>query len=614
MKWHFSPQLADQVETEVTQRDQFNNDEVDLAETIVREAVQNSLDAAVDDPMRVKVTFRWISQNEGLDPDFFKELFDKQLDHAKAADLDVDDLDFGHPEALVIEDYGTSGLTGSISDKDNNHFSDFWRRHGKSHKTGKSRGRWGLGKLVYSTTSRVGVFFGVTVREGDPGNHLMGQTVLNLRVVDGVQYPPHAFYSDLENEDDLYRRIPVPIKSADFVSKFVKNFSLRRDESPGLSVVIPFPNQKFNVDHMIGVAIGNYFYPLITGQLVLQFNDMVIDGSNVREFAKKYASNRFHQIDLLFDFVEEVYAAEQSSLLKLKPSWLDDKRLDQYDFDPNDLENIRDRFSSGKLVGVSLPVKIKRKNPKEDEDSYFSVYIKRPEELTKGLDLYVRGGLTLPGEAKFRDRRALGAMIAEHEPICALLGDAENAAHTQWTTNTEKLTKNYRNTQPTITVIKKSVQHLYDLLAEVTEEKDEDALQSFFWFEEPDDKKNKRKRKKPNPPSPIPPIPPSRPAYTISQIAGGFSISNGEGLTDTKLPKELSVEVAYEVVKGNAFKKYNPLDFKVGKGGSITLSATEGVKIIVARENTWTFEISKIPFKLKALGFDETRDLKIKTS
>ncbi len=50
MKWHFSPQLPDQVETEIIQRDQFNNDEVDMSETIVREAVQNSLDAAVDDP------------------------------------------------------------------------------------------------------------------------------------------------------------------------------------------------------------------------------------------------------------------------------------------------------------------------------------------------------------------------------------------------------------------------------------------------------------------------------------------------------------------------------------------------------------------------------------
>lgn len=65
MKWHFSPQLPGQVETEVTQRDQFSNDEVELAETIVREAVQNSLDAAVDDPANIRVTFKWLDKSKG---------------------------------------------------------------------------------------------------------------------------------------------------------------------------------------------------------------------------------------------------------------------------------------------------------------------------------------------------------------------------------------------------------------------------------------------------------------------------------------------------------------------------------------------------------------------
>ena len=143
MKWRFSPQLADQVETEITQRDQFNNDDVDISETIVREAIQNSLDAAVDDPCRVKVSFRWIDAEHGLSSQFFKSLFDGQKRHAEAADIDTSQLDFDNPMALVIEDFGTCGLTGSINSKDDKHFSDFWRRHGKSHKTGKSRGRWG---------------------------------------------------------------------------------------------------------------------------------------------------------------------------------------------------------------------------------------------------------------------------------------------------------------------------------------------------------------------------------------------------------------------------------------------------------------------------------------
>ena len=44
MKWYFSAQLPGQVETEAAQRDRFSNDEVEISETIVLEAVQNSLE------------------------------------------------------------------------------------------------------------------------------------------------------------------------------------------------------------------------------------------------------------------------------------------------------------------------------------------------------------------------------------------------------------------------------------------------------------------------------------------------------------------------------------------------------------------------------------------
>lgn len=611
MKWHFSPQRRDQVETEVTQRDQFNNDEVDISETIVREAVQNSLDAAEDDPSRVHVSFKWIKTDTGLDPTFFKSIFEGQREHAIAADIDLDSLDFDNPTALVIEDFGTSGLTGSVSEADNNHFSDFWRRHGKSHKTGKSRGRWGLGKLVYSTTSRIGVFFGLTVRPDSDRSYLMGQTVLNLREVDGVKFPPHAFFADVEGDSD--NQITVPIKSSKMVEDFIKNFSLERKSSPGLSVIIPFPDENFNIERMISVAIANYFYPLITGQLTLQFDDILINAANVREYANKYAADRFDQIDLLFDFIEEIFQAEKGTLLQLKDSWIEDNALNEEDFQLEDISRIREDFKLGRLIGLTLPVVIKLKDGTIRE-SFFSVYMKKPTDLQKGLDLYVRGGLTLPGEEKFKARKAFGAMIAEDEAICSFLGDAENAAHTQWTTNTEKLRRRYRSSQSLISAIKKSVVQLYDLLAGVSEDTDEDALQDFFWFDEPETKKPKKRRETPKEPLPVPNPNSRKRLFNISKVEGGFSITNAEGLTSEKLPYEITVEAAYEVNKGNAFKKYSPHDFKIGKNGTISLAADAAVKVVLARENTWTFEITSIPFRLRAVGFDEQRDVKVKVS
>lgn len=611
MFWHFSPLLADQVETEITQRDQFNNDDVDISETIVREAIQNSLDAAATDPAQVRVSFRWMDRSSGLSRFFLESLLRDQIPHARAAEVDVDRIAFEEPRALVIEDSGTQGLIGSVTEKDEANFSDFWRRHGKSHKTGKSRGRWGLGKLVFSAVSQLGVFFGVTRREGDPDLHLMGQSVLNLREVNGHKYPPHAFFADLDNAHDPFRRIPVPVRDTGIVQDFVNQFALQR-ETPGLSVVIPFPEKSFARERMMEVTIANYFYPLITGQLVVTFDDLEINRDNVRQLAREYAAARFHEIDPLFDFIEEVQEAEKHHLLQMNGSWADDKKLDEDDFAPDTLETVRERFARGELVGLYLPLEIK---PKQGSvlQSGFSVYIKRPTELERGLDLYVRGGLTLPKEAKFGDRRALGAMIAEDEAICALLGDAENAAHTLWTTNTEKLRKNYRNyrhTQATVTVIKRAVVQLYDLLAEVTDQVDDAALENYFWFDEPEPTRGSRRRKRPQRLPEIPKLEKPKPLFVLGQIKDGFSLSTTEEAESATFPRVVRVLLAYEISRGNAFKKYSPHDFRLEK--DITISPSDSIVVREARENQIEFEVKAAPALIQVLGFDPNRDLKIR--
>lgn len=610
MKWDFLPQPPGQVETEVTQRDQFSNDEVNISETIVREAVQNSLDAAVDDPSRVRVSFSWVGEEDGLDSEFLMELFDGQLEHAEAAGLDIDAIEFSEPRALVIEDFGTGGLTGSVDTVDDDNFSDFWRRHGKSHKTGKSRGRWGLGKLVYSISSELGVFFGATVRADDPQVHVMGQTVLNLRTVDGEKYPPHGFFADFEGAGDIRTAMPVPLRESDLVEQFLDQFSLERAGNPGLSVIIPFPNPEFRVESMIGVAIVNYFYPLLTGQLVLELNGQEINSENIRELAHEYAAESFHDIDTLFDFIEGANGIDPVDLLTLKASWADDRKLDADDFEQEDLERIKEEFSAGHLIGLRLPIALKCKDGAV-KHSEFRVFIQRPEGLTTGLDLYVRGGLTLPGEAKFRERRALGAMIAEEEEICSFLGDAENAAHTRWVGNSEKLKKNYQNPSPKLQVIRNALLELYDLLAEEVEEVDEIALSSFFWADEPE---SPRPGKKPRTPrGPIEPPTPRPRYFDIYESSGGFTVSVKEGVDPANFPRTVTLDVAYDVAAGNPYKKYSEHDFRLDKQDGVKVALTKSSGKVQTREpNRIVFTVEGHPFQLKATGFDPERDVKVK--
>ncbi len=612
MKWHFIPQLACYVETGVTQRDQFRNDEVELYDTIVREAVQNSLDATPNGET-TKVVFRWVSFNDGLDPKYVKDLLENQLDHAKSSGIEVANIDFEQPAALIIEDYGTSGLTGSTDSKDEDNFSDFWRRHGKSHKTGTNRGRWGLGKLVYSSSSVVCAFFGVTIRNSDPNRYLMGQTVLDLRTHEGKEYPPHAYFSEMVGEE-IHEKVPLPINDTDFIEYFSEQFGISRVDEPGLSIVIPFPDNTLQPEKMIEVAIVNYFYPIITEQLTLFFNDLEINKENIRKLAHEYAKSRIHDIDPLFDFIEQTNRCIQNNdLLSLKPSWINDTKLAEDDFDQDILENVRESFASKKTVGVWLPLTIKTKPEKEIFDTGIYVFVQRPDDLSKGVDLYVRGGLTLPAESKFGERKAFGAMIANDFAISAFLGDAENPAHTKWVFNAEKLRKNYVAPGDKLRAIKNAVINFYDLLVQAEEDEDEKALSKFFFTEEPEDPgpKNKKPRKTPKPDIEPPTAKPR--VARLATIENGFSVRKGKNADDAAYPILFRVHAAYDTASGNPFKKYNPMDFDfmANSGPDIALTK-DSVSLKKKKANMLEFEVTDAAFQINVTGFDPNRDLLVK--
>ena len=250
MKWKFREIHPNEVETELTQRDQFNNDDVDLADALVRETIQNSLDAAEDPNGKVNVRFTLVDKSQGLDGNWVKKLFEGLFPHFDQTDVSHSSIDFENPSILTIEDFGTTGLTGEFECKDEGNFCDFWRRHGKSHKQGTRGGRWGLGKLVYSNSSDLRTFFGLTIRSDDKKELLMGQSVLMTHKLNGKEYAPHAFYA--EERNDFFQ---LPVTDPQLTSEFKQNISLNRFDKPGLSIMIPFPTEEINVGSIMEVAI-----------------------------------------------------------------------------------------------------------------------------------------------------------------------------------------------------------------------------------------------------------------------------------------------------------------------------------------------------------------------
>jgi hypothetical protein len=119
-KWQFLELTDGEVEQEPTQRDQFNNDDVDLAAAVVRESIQNSTDAP-NGAGPVKVRFA-IEHVGGANAAKFRGLFDTQKPHLEISGLRADPLSDDPVRLIVIEDFITLGLTGGTNQLDEVNF------------------------------------------------------------------------------------------------------------------------------------------------------------------------------------------------------------------------------------------------------------------------------------------------------------------------------------------------------------------------------------------------------------------------------------------------------------------------------------------------------------
>ena len=125
-------------------------------------------------------------------------------------------------------------------------------------------------------------------------------------------------------------------------------------------------------------------------------------------------------------------------------------------------------------------------------------------------------------------------------------------------------------------------------------------------------RKNKKKPKKTPITIPDPPVPRPK-TFLISTVNGGFSVISSREAASENFPQTIRIEMAYDVSSGNPFKKYTPLDFKLGSRNGIEIKLTkETGKLVRVQENVLRIEVDKLPFKLKVTGFDDNRDLKVK--
>lgn len=111
-QWEFDSVQPSSVRMEVTQADQFNNDEVSLAEALVRESIQNSSDAWSSPNVPVKIRFA-IREVSGNDAKWLSEQLKPLQPHYEECGLEAEGMEAERFRVLAIEDFNTRGLSGS---------------------------------------------------------------------------------------------------------------------------------------------------------------------------------------------------------------------------------------------------------------------------------------------------------------------------------------------------------------------------------------------------------------------------------------------------------------------------------------------------------------------
>lgn len=598
-----------------------------LAQTVIREAIQNSLDAAIkvkgvrQRPVRVRI---FISGSNGALPAAkAKRWFGELFPHLRAQKKGPRNLPSEGDTCpyLTFEDFNTRGLFGDYDrnyadDGEDNAWVYFFHKEGDTSKHESDRGRWGVGKVVFPGASRIHTFLAYTVRE-DGKRLMMGQSMLRSRMVETQKYLPDAWYCGPAAND----RPPMPLEDDDSINEFRKEFNLKRDRDTGLSIVVPYVEEGdpegedpgITFDTVSDAVIADYFLPILRGDLVVELaspdRTIEIDKGSLPKLAETHQSTlvlqRRHEISLavwsVTDSVKPTGIGRHS--LKGALKWEDSLISEDV------ADSLRKLFEADKPIAIRVPVQIRSKGNGVN-DSYFDVYLQNTGEPTAGRPLFIREGLIIPDVKGGRARGVRSLVVAEDGGIATLLGDAENPAHTEWQPKSSNFKEKYLFGPSYLRFVMESVEAIVRRIANDPEEEDSRVLLDVFSLpaEEEDEGKTKRRRSKPKgkDSGEMPDPPPAKPKrFRIDKSSAGFVIRPGESNAAT--PGRLVVRAAYDVRRGNPFDKWEPADFRLALlAGKCTDAAP-----VEMDGNRMVFEITGPAFEIPFKGFDERRDVRI---
>jgi hypothetical protein len=614
-QWYFNKPKPGDKNREPVLGEFFATDAIkNPAEALIRESLQNALDAGQDDKtVSVRI---FVSGNGGaLAPHLVGAYMAGSWPHIFAAGNGLHDAPTQSDPCpfLVIEDFGTSGLTGDVKqwhDKPGtkNSFYYFFRAEGQSSKGEKDRGRWGVGKTVFPRSSRISSYFGLTVRDDDSKRILMGGSILKSHYAAGMYYSPDGYYG-VRPEGDL----TLPVEDQRIIQRFVEDFSLTRGLEPGLSVVVPWCDRGMNAQTIVEAVCRDYFYPILAAKLQVTVAtpeyETLINHETLLQISRAISDRLPQGFTAVLEMADWATQQRPNDFLRISPPpstrapiWSAELITDEQ------VTKLRASLKAGERIALRVPVVV-RKRDEDQKTSFLDIFLIRDMQSEGGRPVFIREGIIISDVRSPRNRGITSLVVIEDRPLATLLGDSENPAHTQWQRDSSNYKGKYFYGPAYIQFVVRSVHEILQILSEGEDQIDPTLLLDLFFLPELEAGPEKLAEPEEDPEKPKPAIPASKPRrFIVQKLAGGFSVTQGPKAES--VPPFLDIKVAYDIRRGNPLRKYEASDFDLAKLSLIE----EGVERKQLIQNNLVVAVTDPEFKVAVQGFDQRRDLYVKVS
>lgn len=576
----------------------FDTERVPLAHSFVREAVQNSLDAAAHDA-RVFMRFSFGSDTTGAAADIFSELKRFRIDS-----------DQGWPDSetlswISVEDFGTSGLKGGLSERTGD-FWNYWLNFGITNKSGSGRGGRGVGRKTFLLISAIKTVIGFTRRD-DGLVAVSGYAMLRPKIHDGRMRAGLAIFAAAEN-NDVYVLHPSDRISAAVANAFsVEDRASRK--SNGFSLVVPFPSKELTPDKIKAALIENFAPAIMSGLLGIEVSGQRLNDLTIDAVAKQVAN----------DFSDQSFRERYAEILNLLRKARDtpdreisvdnpgsQRSLKQIIGDAVAAE-LRTRLQENGLLVLKIFIPVNQGGV--SEQCPVKVALSEAAHGKVPIDEFYRSGMRLPNVVSRSPGSIDVVILADEGNLVTYLNLCEGKAHLDLLENEEVKRKLLERAFVDGVAVRRRIKRLPDEVRDIVlpdAAKPDSSLFSKFFSAPPrsgDGKKPKAKKKKskapPDPPAPQPSI------LRAVKVDLGFEVRVDSSRAERLVGATVRIKASY--ANGSRKLDWHKMDFDFAK----TPIAIEYASCDVIRQKGNEILCTNCgkDFFIRVVGFDPKREL-----